>query len=570
MGVYSGALLKKFNDDRCGKKLYCDVTIEADGITFYGHRFLLGTFSGYFTRIFEGNFSESASKSILVLGPLGSKVSSSVMDVIFSYIYTESVSFTIVNVYDVLLAAEYLDIRQLTSCCVDHLIANVNAETWMETYDIAKSLNLQTLHSACIDDFLHLCSLDTDHLGIDLTELSLCELQAIIQYDYCCSQSTHIYRAILAWIKCDTNERIEHFPQLMKSVDIKSMKRDVTFDRDQFFPEEITSVVPHIIFDVRETLQNRCLLVLGGINPPADQAVAKYDPDSKEFSPCSDLPNPCRSAAVVAHRKKVYVAGGVGNMTHIQVYDVDTDKWLVQEALLQHPRQCAAAAIVDSTLHVIGGNAGTDRYTDSYSDSYSTIEVFDIADDGRVNPAETGMLSFGKARSHHAVVTKNGKHYLLGGFVENDETNYTSCIVMDVKSETTSSLPDMLRKRFGHAAVLFENRIVVLGGGFDGEPTAESYSFATNAWSLFTQPMSTHKDDISACVFDGRIYVVGDEDPDLFLVEDSDDSSDSESEREIYIPSRGGVEYYDANTDTGWCFQQYTDMNRYLSTVVPI
>ena len=142
MGVYSGTLLKKFYEDRCGRKLYCDVTVEAGGITFYGHRFLLGTISGYFQRIFEGHFSETHANKILVLGPLGYEVSSSVMEVIFYFIYTETASLSIDNVYEVLMTAEYLDINQLKTCCIEYLISQINAGTWMDTYSIAKTLNI--------------------------------------------------------------------------------------------------------------------------------------------------------------------------------------------------------------------------------------------------------------------------------------------------------------------------------------------------------------------------------------------------------------------------------------------
>ena len=79
-GIYGGALLKKFNQDRLGKKAYCNVIINVCGVKYDGHKFLLGAVSGYFDNMFQSNFLERSSDEIVIRGPPGNEFTSEIMD----------------------------------------------------------------------------------------------------------------------------------------------------------------------------------------------------------------------------------------------------------------------------------------------------------------------------------------------------------------------------------------------------------------------------------------------------------------------------------------------------------
>ena len=122
MAVYNGHLLDFLNKDRNGEKLFCDVIINVGREKFYGHRFLLDIASGYFRRMFRSFLIERYTNEVTIFGPHDDELTADTMERIFQYIYTREIDITKNNVYDILFAADYLDIKKLKYICLDFLL----------------------------------------------------------------------------------------------------------------------------------------------------------------------------------------------------------------------------------------------------------------------------------------------------------------------------------------------------------------------------------------------------------------------------------------------------------------
>ena len=153
MVTYNGLLLEKFAADRDDEN-YCDVTLNVSGTKFKCHKFLLGTVSRHFHRLFNGRFKESTSDEISITTPHG--LTSSTFEEVITFIYTENTALLNQdNVITTLLAANHFEILHLENECVEFLIENMlTPETWMSVYRVAYQLSLKTLLQRCSGKFL--------------------------------------------------------------------------------------------------------------------------------------------------------------------------------------------------------------------------------------------------------------------------------------------------------------------------------------------------------------------------------------------------------------------------------
>ena len=216
MGVYKGALLQKFYQDCLTERLYCNIVIQVDNIEFHGHRFLLGTASSYFSRMFRSKFADSKSLKVIVQGPVAQKIYPETMQKVFNFIYTEHIFLTNENIDSVLHAAEFLDVEQLKHVCVNYLTESLSLGTWMSTFNMAKSLNIKTLISACINAFPRFCV--KAEFSTDVLNLPPGDIKDILQYHHDNRNYYQVHAAITSWMATDRQEQLQIHPDLFGDI----------------------------------------------------------------------------------------------------------------------------------------------------------------------------------------------------------------------------------------------------------------------------------------------------------------------------------------------------------------
>ena len=280
MGIYSGALLAELNKDRVGEKLYCNLTVHVSGVRFKCHRFMMGTTSGYFNRLFRSKFDDSSSKEVFISGPHGNELHPPTMDLIISYAYTEEICLTDDNIMDVLLAADYLEVNQLKPICVDFLIASLNNENWANTLRIANHLNLHTVITVCLDRFHEVSG------NLDFTHFTSSEFQEIIKTQHSKMESKDVFETLLSWIKCDEKVRDKYFDDLVQYVDFSRL--EPRYIKDSVFKTKTVTDRPDLVVSVSSLLVDRMLqapvattserklVLIGGEGKAAERSVVYH------------------------------------------------------------------------------------------------------------------------------------------------------------------------------------------------------------------------------------------------------------------------------------------------------
>jgi N-acetylneuraminic acid mutarotase len=109
-----------------------------------------------------------------------------------------------------------------------------------------------------------------------------------------------------------------------------------------------------------------------------------------------------------------------------------------------------------------------------------------------------------------AAVYMNGRIYVIGGFKTITNSPLDQVLVYDIAAKTWSNAAPLPEPRGGHAAVVLDGKIHVMGGG-NSQRTLEFHSMydpATDTWTDLA-PLPRSEGSPAAAVLDGKIYAIG-------------------------------------------------------------
>ena len=175
-------------------------------------------------------------------------------------------------------------------------------------------------------------------------------------------------------------------------------------------------------------------------------------------------------------------------------------KW-IELPNMNTPRGDYSGAVV-SELHglprifVFGGS--------NCGDILDTCEFLDVGEDKP--QAEWTMVEakMTTAPRHYATATLLNQTIVIicGGYY------IASCELFDLITLTFSSFPDLIKTRYGHASIHYNDTVVVLGGV--GKKTCELFDLVTNKWIAFPSLNEVHQ-CFGAAVIEEKIFVAGGE-----------------------------------------------------------
>ena len=116
----------------------------------------------------------------------------------------------------------------------------------------------------------------------------------------------------------------------------------------------------------------------------------------------------------------------------------------------------------------------------------------------------------GQGLNAPAAAALDGKIYLIGGFGTDTNVPVADVLVYDTTAMTWSRAAPLPAPRGGHAAVVRDGKIHVLGGGNSRSTLAdhEIYDPAKNAWTALA-PLPRAEGSPAAAVFGGKLYAIG-------------------------------------------------------------
>jgi len=163
-------------------------------------------------------------------------------------------------------------------------------------------------------------------------------------------------------------------------------------------------------------------------------------------------------------------------------------------------------------------------------------------------------------RHDFAVVSRGNEVFVVAG-ADSTTERCKDVDVFNLDSHDRYDLPPLREGRSRTAAVIFQNKLLVIGGlGLKGgDPprplplsSVECYDFETKKWSFFP-PMTRARDGHCAIVYDGKVFVFGGRLQDFNDVEANTTT----------------IEYYDP-ADKKWHFKQDLTVARWCSGVIEI
>ena len=238
--------------------------------------------------------------------------------------------------------------------------------------------------------------------------------------------------------------------------------------------------------------------LVGGIREGETlQTVETYDPATNQWQPQPSLPIPLNHAAAATYRGEVVVIGGATDtitQASDKVFALRDGAW-VELPSLQHARAAGAAAVVDDKLVVVGGQ--NDKQL------VAQTEVFD----GQSWTQAADILT---PREHLAAVSDGVYVYTVGGRMLSADENSAAFERFDPASGNWEGLPDLPTPRGSFGAALVDGRIVVVGGE---EPTrvlatVEIYDIANRTWST-QAPINTPVHGQAVAAVGSTVYVIG-------------------------------------------------------------
>jgi serine/threonine protein kinase/N-acetylneuraminic acid mutarotase len=238
--------------------------------------------------------------------------------------------------------------------------------------------------------------------------------------------------------------------------------------------------------------------IIGGIRHGATlDTVETYDPQTGQWQTQPSLPIPLHHATAATYRGQVVVIGGasdeIGHASN-RVFAFTGGSWSELPAL-QHARAGAAAAVVGERLVVVGGQ--------SAKQLVPATEVYD-------GQSWSQAADLPTPREHLAAVSDGTYVYTVGGRFLSADKNSAAFERFDPASGDWVRLVDMPTPRGSYGAVYLDGRIVVVGGE---EPTqvlgtVEMYDTADGKWST-VKPMPTPRHAQAVVAVGETVYCIG-------------------------------------------------------------
>ena len=216
--------------------------------------------------------------------------------------------------------------------------------------------------------------------------------------------------------------------------------------------------------------------------------------------------------ASVVFNNKMWVLGGNDGSSNLN--DVwsssDGTTWTKMTVSGTHwsARQDHAVVVFNNKMWVLGGNDGSSNLNDVWSSS-----------DGTTWTKTTVSGTHWSARHAHTAVVFNNKMWIMGGNDgsyehRNYDENYKSDVWWSSNgtSWTNANASEHWSARSGHAAMVFNNKMWVMGGNDGSSNLNDVWSSSDGTTWTKTTVSGTHwsaRGEHAAVVFDGKMWVLG-------------------------------------------------------------
>ena len=223
---------------------FVDVRLKVDEDVFPAHRVVLAANSDYFHAMFTHGMKESNQE---VIELKDENISAAALKIVMDSIYSGDVHVNDENVFEVLLAANHLQVTNVVQQCCDYLNTEFvqlrfDVQTYCRICTIADRHGLTDLQEATERNmtsmYKGICESEEFLSYIDADQL----LKLLSRDDLGAPSETFIFKSVMQWIKYKKEERMEVAAKVIGAVrlglvDIRDVIRELNTEEMKQVPE---------------------------------------------------------------------------------------------------------------------------------------------------------------------------------------------------------------------------------------------------------------------------------------------------------------------------------------------
>nr|XP_057923283.1 actin-binding protein IPP [Doryrhamphus excisus]XP_057923284.1 actin-binding protein IPP [Doryrhamphus excisus] len=521
---YAKLILAQMNKMRL-RADFCDVGLRVGIRVFKVHRLVLAASSPYFSALFSGGMSEADKQEVEILG-----VDTDVFEVLLEFVYTGSISVTVDNVQELMLAADMLQLNEVVSICGEFLKDHMDPSNCVGIFQFLEQIACMGMLEFS-ENYIHVHFLEVC-IGDEFRGLSKDQIVKLLRSEELRIEDEYqVFTAAMDWVLHDVAKRRKYVVEVLEPVRFPLLSPQRLFK----YIEGITD------FSLRVALQT--LL-------KEYTEVTKSPKDNKTHSQLQQVKMRPRRKA----RKYLYAIGGYTRLqggrwsdsralSCVERFDTFNQYWTTVSSLHQ-ARSGLGMAVLEGMIYVVGGEKDsmifdcTERY-DPVTKQWAAVASLNFPRCGvgvcpchgalyalggwigseigktmeRYDPEENKWEVIGSMavpRYYFGCCELQGFIYVIGG-ISDEGMELRSAEMYDPITRRWSALPVMVTRRAYVGVACLNNCIYAVGGwneALGALETVEKYCPEEEKW-LEVAPMSTPRAGVSVSAVNGLLYAVG-------------------------------------------------------------
>ncbi|XP_019954312.2 kelch-like protein 10 isoform X1 [Paralichthys olivaceus] len=451
------------------REKFCDAVIEVEDVKFLIHRIILCNCSTFLQSLFE-NWPTQKTVELPVMSP-------KIMQLIIEFAYTNTVSVTVDNVQELMLAADLLNVTGIIQICSDfmaeELCPNNCIGIWQFT-NVCFSSELQAKAFNYITDCFEEVIPCKEFLQLTVQELVI----ILGSNDLNVRVESTLFDAILRWIAHIPEKREGHITVLLSKVRLALTSKDY--------------IMSNVMSNKLVKKTSECMKI-----------VSSY---LKLMTNNTPLSGSEISKSVAYHRlpKAILLAIGgwsKGHITsHVQAYDIRANIWTKIYNNMKRPRTNHGAAFLNGYVYCVGGANGGFSGRFEYLNSVCRLDLS--------KHIWQDVANMHCRRSSVTVTVLNGVIYAIGGRDERGPLQSAECYFP--KTNQWKRIAIMNEQRSEASCTTLDGKIYICGGshGNIALQTAEYYNPQTDQWTMIN-PMNNRRGGVAVIGFENQIYAFG-------------------------------------------------------------
>ena len=234
---------------------FIDVHLKVGEELFSAHRIVLAASSDYFHAMFAHGMKESNQE---VIELKDESISAAALKIVLESIYSGDLQVNDENVFEVLVAADHLQVKTVVQQCCDYLQnqfvqLRFDVQTYCQICIIANRHGLTDLQEATQSKmasmYKDVCETEEFLSNVDADQFS----HLLSRDDLSAPSETFVFKSVIKWIKHKKEERMPLAAKVIEAVrlglvDIREMIRELSSEEMQQVPEIHTLLYESLLY----------------------------------------------------------------------------------------------------------------------------------------------------------------------------------------------------------------------------------------------------------------------------------------------------------------------------------